>query len=230
VANPNLRQPLALLLAVALYAAIGGCQGRREPVRAVPATVDTGIQRVVLLPFVNMYRVYGKNVSFTCPLCGNTYLIDEVAEGGDQFMTDELLRRLLRRSSFETVPPSQARGVRSALLQRSLPEVSELQLVLETGRALDADAVVMGRVYRFSELSGNQYTANNPASVTFDILLVRVPDGRLLWEQNYQETQKPLSDDLLQIKTFFKRSAKWLTARELATYGLDATMASFPLP
>jgi hypothetical protein len=69
---------------------------------------------------------------------------------------------------------------------------------------------------------------DKPASVAFDLHLVRVRDGRVAWTGKFDETQRPLSDNLLKIGTFFKRGAKWLTAEELASAGMGETLTALP--
>ncbi len=116
------------------------------------------------------------------------------------------------------------------LLSPDRGQPSELELVLETGRQLSADAVLMGRVYRFRERLGSAYSADSPASVSFDVLLISMEDGRVLWHGRFEETQQPLSENLFTINSFFKRKARWLTAEELADDGLREVLTTFPKP
>ncbi|MDY6954621.1 MAG: nucleoid-structuring protein H-NS, partial [Thermodesulfobacteriota bacterium] len=62
-----------------------------------------------------------------------------------------------------------------------------------------------------------------------DIHLIRVADGRLIWVGHFDETQHSLSEDLFRWKTFLKRGGGWLTAEQLAAFGLQEVMATFPL-
>jgi len=206
-----------------------GCSSRVPG--PVAADRQAEVQRVVMAPFQNMERIYGANASFTCPLCGNTYFIGQVAEGGEEFMTEQLFEHLRRRSQIETLPPEQVEGARASVLRSSSSsELSELQLLLESGRALKAEAVIFGRVYRFGERQGTAFATDKPASVAFDVLMVSTDDGRLLWEGHFNETQRPLSDNLLNLDAFIQQKGRWLTARELAVIGLDKVMQRFWLP
>jgi len=104
----------------------------------------------------------------------------------------------------------------------------DLDTVLNIGRQLGADAMLLGRVYRFRERDGDAISVQTPAAVTFDLLMIYVPDGRLLWEGNFSESQQPLSENLFNFREFMDRKGRWLTSRELAAGGLEQVMASFP--
>jgi hypothetical protein len=106
--------------------------------------------------------------------------------------------------------------------------LSEQDLWIETGRDLGADAVIVGHLYRFRERIGTQYSVEVPASVAFDIHLIGVRDGRLLWSGKFDETQQSLFEDLYQLGTFLSRRGRWITAQELAVSGLEGVLETFP--
>lgn len=219
---------IILPLAVAALLLISSCHSRVEPPGSLPPSVT--LKRVLVAPFMDMYSVYGDNVTYSCSLCGHTYITGQVSEGADDYMTDRLFSSMKALNRFDLIPPGKAQGVQSTLLSRDRGQPSELNLILETGRQLSADAVLAGRVFRFRERLGSGYSADSPASVSFDILLIHVKDGRILWHGNFEETQQPLSENLLTINSFFKRKARWLTAEELADDGLQDVLATFPEP
>ena len=86
----------------------------------------------------------------------------------------------------------------------------------------------MGRVFRYRERVGTAFSVETPASVAFDLLLIRASDGRLLWVGRFNETQKSLFENLFRLRVFIKRGARWLTADELADFGLAQVLESFP--
>ncbi len=216
------------LMVAAVFFLLTACHSRVEPPGSLPPSVQ--LKRVLVIPFMDMYSIYGEDVTYTCPLCGHTSITGEVAEGADDYLTRRLHGVMEARRRFELIPPGQALGVQSTLLSPDSGQPSELDLVLETGRQLSADAVLMGRVYRFRERLGSGYSADSPASVSFDIVLIYVEDGRVLWRGRFEETQQPLSENLYSIDNFFKRKARWLTAEELADDGLQEMLATFPKP
>lgn len=176
---------------------------------------------ISILPFKNMAAVYGENQNTRCPICGKIFITGEVAENADRMLTDHLFFLLKERKDISLVPIGQARGVWAGLLSESNRTLSERELVIKTGRALEVDAVMVGHLYRFRDRIGNQYSVDSPASVAFDIHLIRVSDGRLVWSGHFNETQRSLSENLFQLGTFLQRKARWITAQEMAISGLE---------
>jgi hypothetical protein len=83
-----------------------------------------------------------------------------------------------------------------------------------------ADAVLICTLYRFVERKGSSYGIEQPASVSFDFRLVATDDGLILCSGAFDETQKPLSDNLFNFKDAAQRGFKWITAPELLKEGL----------
>lgn len=197
---------------------------RPPPAASFPAAVDS----LAVLPFKDMAAVYGENVNVRCALDGKTYTTGSVSEGAEKFLTDQLFGLITNRRNFQLVPPGHTLGVISKLIQTHPSTLSERDLLIDAGRTLGADAVVAGHVYRFRERAGRPYAVVHPASVTFDIHVVHVASGRILWHFKFEETQQSLDQNLLAIKTFFKRKGQWITAWQMAATGLEAAFETFP--
>ena len=92
-----------------------------------------------------------------------------------------------------------------------------------------SDAAMEVKLYRYIPRQGTKYGADQPASVSFDYKLVQVKTGKILCRGQFDETQKPLLDDILSIfsKTK-KRGIKWLTAPELAKEGIETKFNDCP--
>jgi hypothetical protein len=204
------------------------CEGDNI-VRTKPPSLS-GIEKILILHFKDMAAVFGENVNGRCPVCGKVFTTGEVAENAADMLTENLFILLKDRKDFELIPSSQAQGVMSGLLAGSKREWRERDLQLEIGRALNADAIFVGNIYRFRERIGTKYSVNLPASVAFDIHLIRVEDGRVLWSAHLDETQQPLSDDLFRLNLFLRRKAKWITAKEMAISGLKDMLKAFYVP
>ncbi|MEJ2657602.1 MAG: hypothetical protein P8012_10455 [Desulfobacterales bacterium] len=198
-------------------------------VKEAPSTIP-GIKKILILPFKDMSAVYGENVQVRCPICGKVFNTGTVIEGASEMLTEHLAMLLRKRNDFELIPISHAQGVMSDLLAGSQKEWSDRNLQIETGRILSADAIIVGNVYRFKKRIGGEYSVDSPASVAFDIHLIRVKDDRVLWSGHFDETQRPLSDNLFRLGAFLQRKARWVTAKEMAISGLEDMLKTFPRP
>ena len=67
-----------------------------------------------------------------------------------------------------------------------------------------------------------------PAAVSFAVYLIDVASGKMLWKAKFEETQRSLSENVLNTETFFKRKDEWLTAYELARFGVIEVFKTFP--
>jgi hypothetical protein len=74
-------------------------------------------------------------------------------------------------------------------------------------------------VYRFEERRGGNFAVERPASVGFH---THVYDGETLTRVFvFDETQRPLSENVFRFGSFVKRGARWVTAAELAREGVE---------
>ena len=99
---------------------------------------------------------------------------------------------------------------------------------IELSKELGSDFVSIGFVFRFEERIGSSVGVEHPASVVFDIHLIRLKDGAEVWRGKMDETQRPLSENLFKIGSFFRRKAHLLTAEELSGLGLDEVLRRLP--
>ena len=88
------------------------------------------------------------------------------------------------------------------------------------GETVYADVVLFGTIQRFREREGAEFGVKSPASVAFTLHLLDVKKGDIVWSAHFEETQRPLSDNIFAIGAFAQRGAKWLKAEELAHEGI----------
>jgi hypothetical protein len=102
-------------------------------------------------------------------------------------------------------------------------------VVAAAHRQFGADAVVFGSVYRFRDRSGQAMGSTHSSSVGFDVRIVSAPGGALLWAGAFDETQVPLSENLLRAPRYPGGGTRWLTAEELARFGAGEVAQTVPL-
>jgi len=99
--------------------------------------------------------------------------------------------------------------------------MSDIDTFKRIGHEFSAETVMVGYIYRWQERKGTDYSADRPASTAFDLYLLRAEDGAVLWKGKFDKTQAPLSENILDARTFFKGKGKWMTVETLADLGLS---------
>ena len=96
---------------------------------------------------------------------------------------------------------------------------------LNVGKCLPADFILVPQVLGWKELEGG----GNPASVVMDLYLLDVKAERLVSRYHFDETQKGLSENLLDMGKFMRRKGEWVSADALAKEGLEAGLREMGL-
>jgi hypothetical protein len=174
-----------------------------------------------------MYHDAGKTVR--CLECDYFVQTGTIETGADIFMNDQLVALLESDTPYRPILFWKAEGVTSQVSSQDLWG-ADRRLLVELGRSLQADAVISGTIYRFRQRVGTSMAATTPASVSFAMEFIRVSDGRSLWGRAFDETQRSLDENLFKLGSFLKKGGKWLTAEQLAAFGLKEVMAGFPVP
>jgi hypothetical protein len=164
-----------------------------------------------------------------CPICGQVYQRGDVAAGSENILSRILQQKMEGLGTFKVFPTEKVEEVISHRGTKDFEE-KPLPTAIECGRELDADFILIGFIFRFQERIGSSMGVEKPASVGFDLHLYRLKDGKEVWKGKFDETQRPLSENILKIGAFFRRKASWLRARELASVGMDELFARLPSP
>jgi hypothetical protein len=90
------------------------------------------------------------------------------------------------------------------------------------------DAVLTGVITRYDDRQGSVLLVDQPASVAYEAYLISARDGEILWRARFDETQRPLFDNLLLAGRFFKGGGIWQTNDTLARIGLERVVKTFP--
>jgi hypothetical protein len=215
------------LLVVILSSVILGCQTSPAGLsRERGATV--GIGSILVLPFQTATAIREGTKTVRCFECDFFVQTGSIQPGADDFMNDAVVSHLRRQFGYETIPFWTAQGVSSQMLSQDL-RGADKRLLVQMGRSLGGDAVLTGTIYRFEDRVGTAMSVTRPASVAFAMELVRVSDGKTIWSRPYDETQQSLDENLFKLSSFLKQKGRWLTAEELASFGLKKIMRTFPV-
>jgi hypothetical protein len=207
---PVPKKPFARPISLLVFSIIlcGACQALRprpsEEERSLP-----GLESVVVLGFqaaVSDSRVSAEVVNK---------------------MTANLFEEVQKKGGYKLISPGKARGVYSSLIS-SDAEHAQFEMFQKIGQAFSADALLIGYLYRWRERIGSEHGVDVPASVAFDLSLIKPEDGAILWREKFDKTQKSLSENLLEWNTFVRGRGRWMTAEELAVLGLEDMVSRMP--
>jgi hypothetical protein len=143
-------------------------------------------------------------------------------------MNAKLFEEVRKIGSWELISPRKARGIYSSLMS-SEEKLTELEMLQKIGQTFQADAVLVGNLYRWRERVGSDHAADLPASVAFNLRLMSPRDGAILWMEKFDKTQQSLSQNLFEWDTFFRGSGRWMTAEKLAELGLEGMLGRMPI-
>jgi hypothetical protein len=162
-----------------------------------------------------------------CPLCKGVYRSGEVSPGSQNTLTRLLYQKMGALGTFKVLPLEKVEGVLTPSVKKGFEE-EPIPSAIQIAKELDVDFILVGYLFRFEERIGSRIGVERPASVGFDVHLLRLRDGKRVWDGKFDETQKPLSENILKLGAFFRRQASWLTAEELANVGMDEMLKKLP--
>lgn len=182
--------------------------------------------RLAIAPF-EVEQAQGKEI-VRCRSCGNIMESGPV-EGDPAPLLTQWLWELFQEKNkgFDFISPSQVEGFNNILLAKGI-EKDPLILMKALGAQMKAEYVLWGTVFRYQERKGTSYGITQPASVAVDLHLMKVRDGSLAWRGQWAQTQKSLSENLLELDAFLKRNMRWVTVQELTRQGLMEMLKDFP--
>jgi hypothetical protein len=187
-------------------------------------TLDTPqVRDVVDRSFSVPLGVQRSDMAMSAPLSSEQSLSQTVIvpRGAGDIVTQLLWSRLKTRQGITVLSPSEA----TILLDTSASKPSSGQSPAVTvAKQLKADASLVGQVLVYQERVGGRFGASPAATVGFEAKVIAT-DGQVLWEGNYYEKQRPMNEDVM---GFLQRRGMFVTAEELAAYGVEYMLREFP--
>ena len=215
----------ACLAASCLLLFLGGCASRVSVERS---TAGAEPETVLVLPFQNMAERHPGGNPVRSPISGKVFPTGPVMEGAEAMLTRQVVENLNQRDKYTVIGPGRARAALSQMSLKNEDLVPDRLVAMRLGELIGADVVVAGFVYRFKDRVGTSYGVDSPAAVAFDLHLVQVSTGRLLWSAAVDEAQVSLSEDLFQVGKFIERKGQWVTAPQMARAALAEALSRFP--
>ena len=181
---------------------------------------------LAILPFF-IQRGEDPGRGAVCPFCKGIYRKGDILPGSQNTLTRLLQEKMEVMGTFKVLPLEKV-GEALSQSERRQFEIRPMRSSIQIGKTLNMDFIFVEYLFRFEERIGSSIGAEKPASVGFDVHLIRLRDEKIVWEGRFDETQKPLSENLFKIGSFVRRKASWLTAEELSSVGMDEILKKLP--
>ena len=223
----RIRKVIYSLLILCFLQSILGCHHRQDEVSPAPEGKIV-FDRIAVVPFQQIIPEDIDQGVVLCPLCGTIFSAAKAA-GSPETVIEERFLEYLKESKpkLDIIAGERVAGAYRLVSTASLKDPLR-QVLRDVGNELGAEGIVLGYLYRFRERKGESFSVEQPASVAFEIHLIRVEDGALVWRGAFDRTQGSLMENLLQISSFFREKGRWVTAEELAAGGLKEVLKTFP--
>jgi hypothetical protein len=204
---------------------LGVCPGFAEQTGS--ETPSVALEKIGVMPFFKGSAGQTITESLVCPVCELVYDPQSLSPDCDKVLT-QYVQEALEKKHGDRVLPQPLVAKTYAQLPFDDRRDTPLALSQKVGKILDAGSMVVGSVWRYRDRKGGASAVSDPASVAFALHLVDVRSGNIVWSRSFVQTQRSLSENILNAKAFFERGAKWLTADELASYGVKEILKEFP--
>ncbi len=217
----------AILVTLAAAVLCMGCP-KSPPVPAKHMQAPTSIEydKIAVLPFV---RMESNELEMQSPVSGEVFDSCPIIQNAEATLWNILEHNLDSRPEIIRVPSEQVRAAINGIsLEESLNLSMDGEYQLAVAKNAGADAALFGFAYCFRERTGTAYASMDPASVGFNLLLVEVESGKLLWKARFEEQQQPLSENVLEARIFIERGAKFVSAADLAREGIRGMVEQLP--
>ncbi len=136
-------------------------------------------------------------------------------------LTNILLSRVSARQGIEIIGPNFVNQCKElVVLKENKTYLNPVEKWIEIGKCIPSDYLIVPQLFIFKPRVGGEWGAYESARVMFSLNLIDIKHGRLIRSYLYNEKQKPLSEDILEINKFIKRGGKWVSAYELAEEGI----------
>ena len=177
---------------------------------------DGAMKRVAVIPFTHRDTMRTTTVTGASP--------EMAAQLVTRFITEAMAKR-----GIQVIPAS---DIVTAFNAQGLKpfDVNPRTAAELAASKFGATAIMMGRVSRYRERVGESFGSTSAASVAFDLTVYTAPVARRVHSSQFDETQRPLSEHIVNAPRYPGGGMRWLTAAELAQWGAESAANTLPDP
>jgi hypothetical protein len=212
-----------LIAALAGLALLTGCVRRTAPSTSTPvaASTDAATSAVAFLDktfAVAPFTIPGTDADLLSGYLPANHLVPELVPA----RLDAVLDAVISGLSHKFVPANVvAACAKTASRGTESGRLATLKYWQNVGMCAGADYVLVPLALYWRDRDGSAAGSTKAASVDLSLYLVDVRTGGVVKHFHFEETQKALTDNLLEADKFVSRHGRWLTAQELAQEGLS---------
>ncbi|MFO8057130.1 MAG: hypothetical protein R6V10_07550 [bacterium] len=231
----NCKKRLSLLAsgAVLLLAAVVAASGVVAALTDSERKKGFDFSSIDRVAFLAMTRVESDNDKMTsCPVRRGRHPACDIADHAESELS-RLVAHALYGSSIEVewIEQSRMNEARAKLKKEGRPELTRYgSWQRAIGKELQADAVLFGFIYCYRERKGTAYASAEPAALSFCLHLVDPESGEILWTFTYEDEQKALFENLLNLPEFIERGCKWIPVEQMAREAARKVVEKTPFP
>jgi len=206
------------MIAAAAMLSLAGCSALRPApvVQNQTLRIPAGaLKRIAVLPFSY------KDTMLNNAAAGGTSP-EIAAELMTRFVTDAMAKR-----GIEVIPAS---DLSTALNAQGLrpTDINPRTAAELAASKFGATAIMMGQVSRYRERQGESFGSMGAASVAFNATIYAADPVQRVWSSQFDETQRALSENIVNARRYPGGGTRWLTAAELAQWGAESAIDTLP--
>lgn len=229
-----MKKPIAAIIAFAAAGLVFGLHPSRCDAQSQATQgplPDLAVAQIALMPFL-MGQLESPNAPIAKPLNKSFTQLEidsqEIPADADRVMTRIVNAELKLRVEERLVAPDRVVEAYRTLVADPALDTPRKRAV-RLGEALDAQVVMVGTVWKYRERGALVDMPEGAGSVGFALYLVDVKTGVRFWRGTFDGTQKALTQDVLGGLKHLEMGIRWLSAEELARYGVKSVLRKLKL-
>ncbi len=174
------------------------------------------MKSAALLPVV----VAGAENSYVmCPTRRVCYLRGKILERGGSVIFN-LLYQGLTNKGWDIVLPEK--------VNMDELSTSPVKVAREVAKRYGVDGVFIPYLFRYQEREGSSLAVRKTASIVMALFLYSAKNNTIIWQGDFSQTQEPLSENLLDLKTSIRARFRFMTVDELADWAVRSILKGLP--
>jgi TolB-like protein len=192
-----------------------------------PDSSAVQIESIAVMPFFEGISGYDATEMLDSPVSRRSFDQENISGNAVQIISRHVQEALIDHHGTRVVRLRESTEVYEQMGKDETRDTPRF-LAQKLGKELKVSHIMIGTVWRYRERIGGSYGVERPAAIAFAVYLIDVANGKLLWAENFEETQRSLSENLLAAPTFLRRRGRWLSAMELTEYGIKEIFSRYP--